>query len=406
MCDPLLAGISRDPDYSVPCYCSSPSSSNFYLLANGKCDNYWGSSLDKTLDCTTHWSRSPELETLGPAASENTVTSIDWKRGRDSGPRSNGYPPLPNSDSLQEHCNDQELVKKRQSITKKPLETNSAKVKVKSTMIPDTQKLLRCELEALKNQLQAQTKAFEFLNHSVTMLEKESCLQQIKIQQLEEVLCPTSRQKEKDGNKWNTEQGQQELYGALAEGLEGLQKTLRDSEEVQQARTTRCLQLLAQEIRDSKKFLWEELELVREEVTFIYQKLQAQEEEITENLVNIQKMQKTQVKCRKVLTKMKQQGYETSNWLETEEMPSGGNGSWRGDLQKELSDIWSAVHMLQNSFDGLTISSGVRPRAASLRGYKEHRCLSPPHPSWDSDSDSDQDPSQPPFSKSHSFPPA
>lgn len=79
----------------------------------------------------------------------------------------------------------------------------------------------------------------------------------------------------------------------------------------------------------SKKFLWEELELVREEVTFIYQKLRecpeptglggrdggvlqlpglpesppltgAQEEEITENLVNIQKMQKTQVKCRKV----------------------------------------------------------------------------------------------------------
>lgn len=82
-------------------------------------------------------------------------------------------------------------------------------------MIPDAQKLLRCELESLKSQLQAQTKvsrlgptlgnlcpccpptpllppsltsspkAFEFLNHSVTMLEKESCLQQIKIQQLE-----------------------------------------------------------------------------------------------------------------------------------------------------------------------------------------------------------------------------
>lgn len=50
----------------------------------------------------------------------------------------------------------------------------------------------------------------------------------------------------------------------------------------------------------SKKFLWEELELVREEVTFIYQKLQNQEDEISENLLNIQKMQKTQVKCRKV----------------------------------------------------------------------------------------------------------
>ncbi|XP_019514911.1 PREDICTED: coiled-coil domain-containing protein 159 isoform X2 [Hipposideros armiger] len=289
----------------------------------------------------------------------------------------------------------------------KPLETSSSKVKVKSAMmISDTQKLLQCELESLKSQLQAQTKAFEFLNHSVTMLEKESCLQQIKIQQLEEVLSPTSHQTEKEGHKWGVEQGQQELYGALAQGLQGLQKTLRDSEEVQRARTTRCLQLLAQEIRDSKKFLWEELELVREEVAFIYQKLQAQEEEITENLVNIQKMQKTQVKCRKVLTKMKQQECETSNWPETEEMPPGGNGSWRNDLQKELSDIWSAVHVLQNSFDGLTMSSGVRPKAASLRGYKGHRCLNPLLSSWDSDSDSDQDPTQPPFNKSRSFPPA
>ncbi|XP_077911522.1 coiled-coil domain-containing protein 159 isoform X8 [Halichoerus grypus] len=294
--------------------------------------------------------------------------------------------------------------------TTKPLETNSSKVKVKSTMmIPDSQKLLRCELESLKSQLQAQTKAFEFLNHSVTMLEKESSLQQIKIQQLEEVLSPMSRQTEKEGHKWGVEQGRQELYGALAQGLQGLQRTLHDSEEVQRARTTRCLQLLAQEIRDrlhcplSKKFLWEELELVREEVTFIYQKLQAQEDEITENLVNIQKMQKTQVKCRKVLTKMKQQGYETSNWPETEEMPPGGGGSWRDDLQKELSDIWSAVHLLQNSFDGFTMSSGL-PRALNLRGYKGHRGLSPLLLSWDSDSD--QDPSQPPFSKSRSFPSA
>ncbi|XP_019600573.2 coiled-coil domain-containing protein 159 isoform X2 [Rhinolophus sinicus] len=438
MCDPLLAGLPRDIDYSVPCYCSSPSPSNSCLLANGKCDKYWGASSDKTLDYTIHWSRTLEPETLGPAASENTVTSTDWRTGRDSGPQSHGSPSFPNPDS-QECCNDQDLVKKHHSITKKPPQTSSSKVKVKSTMmISDTQKLLQCELESLKSQLQAQTKAFEFLNHSVTMLEKESCLQQIKIQQLEEVLSPTSHQTEKEGHKWSVEQGKQELYGALAQGLQGLQKTLRDSEEVQRARTTRCLQLLAQEIRDSKKFLWEELELVREEVTFIYQKLQAQEEEITENLVNIQKMQKTQVKCRKVLTKMKQQECETSNWPETEEMPPGGNGSWRDDLQKELSDIWtpllpcpansppapapsspespgapsspsphrSAVHVLQNSFDGLTMSSGVRPRASSLRGYKGHRCLNPPLRSWDSDSDSDQDPAQPPFSKRRSFPPA
>lgn len=65
-----------------------------------------------------------------------------------------------------------------------------------------------------------------------------------------EVLSPTSHQTEKEGHKWGVEQGKQELYGALAQGLQGLQKTLRDSEEVQRARTTRCLQLLAQEIRD------------------------------------------------------------------------------------------------------------------------------------------------------------
>ncbi|XP_033257062.1 coiled-coil domain-containing protein 159 [Orcinus orca] len=286
--------------------------------------------------------------------------------------------------------------------------------KPKSTvMIPESQKLLRCELESLRCQLQAQTKAFEFLNHSVTVL-KDRCLQQIKSQQLEEVLGPTSHQADKERHKWDVEEGRQELYEALAKGLQGLQKTLYDNEEVQRARTTRCLQLLAQEIRDSKKFLWEELELVQEEVTFIYQKLQAQEEEITENLVNIQKMQKTQVKRRKVLTKMKQHGYETSTWPETEELPPGGSGSWRDDLQKELGDIWPAVHLLQNSFGGLAIYSGGRPRAASLTGeiapvppagYKGHRCLSPPRPSWDSDSDSDQDPSQPPLSKSCSFPP-
>ncbi|XP_058381633.1 coiled-coil domain-containing protein 159 isoform X2 [Diceros bicornis minor] len=407
MCDPLLAGLPRDPDFSRPCLCSPPSPSNVGLPANRKSDTYSASSSDKTLDYMVHWSRTPEPDALGPAASENTVTSGDWKAGRDSRPRSHGSPLVPNPDS-QEHCNDQDLLKRQHNvITKKPLETNSSKVKVKSLMmIPDSQKLLRCELESLKTQLQAQTKAFEFLNHSVTMLEKESCLQQIKIQQLEEVLSPLNRQTDKEGHKWGTEQGREELYGALAQGLQGLRKTLRDSEEGQRARTTRCLQLLAQEIRDSKKFLWEELQLLREEVTFIYQKLQAQEEEITDNLVNIQKMQKTQVKCRKVLTKIKQQGCETSSWPETEQMPPGGNGSWRDDLQKELSDIWSAVHVLQNSFDSLTLSSGGHPRAASLRGYKGHRCLSPPLPSWDSDSDSDPDPSQARFSKNCSFPPA
>lgn len=65
------------------------------------------------------------------------------------------------------------------------------------------------------------------------------------------MLSPTSRQGEKYGRKWSTEQ---ELYGALAQGLQGLQKTLKEGEELQRARTTRCLQLLAREIRD--RWVW------------------------------------------------------------------------------------------------------------------------------------------------------
>ncbi|XP_076795881.1 coiled-coil domain-containing protein 159 isoform X3 [Arvicanthis niloticus] len=393
-CDPLLAGLSRDSDYCFSHLCSSPSLSITPWPAKER-----GSSADKALDCMTHWSRTLEPEIVN-TASEQAVKSLAWQKEWESELQSHEATSYSNSDLSKDEYHDQDLVKRNHSIAKS-LEPSSSKIKVKNTMlIPDSQKLLRCELESLRTQLQAQSKAFEFLNHSVTMLEKESCLQQIKIQQLEEVLNPTSRQGEKDGRKWSTEQGQQELYGALAQGLRELQKTLKEGEELQRARTTRCLQLLAQEIRDSKKFLWEELELVREEVTFIYQKLQDQEDEISENLLNIQKMQKTQVKCRKVLTKMKQQAFDSSSWPEAEGVPAEGSGCCKDDLQKELSDIWSAVHSLQSSIDCLALSMGTRPRASNLRGQKGHQCQSSQCPSWDSDSDWER-----PFSKSGSYPP-
>ncbi|XP_016829786.1 coiled-coil domain-containing protein 159 isoform X6 [Cricetulus griseus] len=363
---------------------------------------------DRALDCMTRRSRTLEPEIVN-AVSQQASKSVSWRQEWDLTSQPNEGTSCSNSDSdfYKEHNHDQDFVKRTHSTTKKSLEPCSSKVKgehplpVKNTMlIPDSQKFFQCELESLRTQLQAQTKAFEFLNHSVTMLEKESCLQQIKIQQLEEVWSPLSLQGEKEGRKRAEDQSQQELHGALAQGLQELQKTLRDSEELQQARTTRCLQLLAQEIRDSKKFLWEELELVREEVTFIYQKLQAQEDEISENLLNIQKMQKTQVKCRKVLTKMKQQAYEPCSYPEAEEVLAEGNCTWKDDLQKELSNIWSAVHSLQNSIDCLALSMGTRPRASCLKGHKGHLCLSSQYPSWDSDSDWET-----PFSKNGSYPP-
>ncbi|XP_054981967.1 coiled-coil domain-containing protein 159 isoform X2 [Sorex araneus] len=394
--DPLLAGLPQDPDFCVPCLFSTSAHSNMCVSAAGKCEQHWKTSrrghagagepggagellgrpmeaptssdtpLDKISNSIVPWSK--RFQTVGPPpATENTELGTDWQPSGVPRRQASGSP-LSSHPEAQEHPHTPDVVKKTHGINKKPSDTSSSKGKGKSSLgIADAQKLLRCELESLKCQLHAQTKAFEFLNHSVTMLEKESCLQQTKIQQLEEMLNLPGHQLEKEGCRWGSEQGPQQLYEALAQGLRGLEKTLRDSEEVQRARTARCLQLLAQEIQDSKKFLWEELELVREEVTFIYQKLQAQEEEITENLANIQKMQKTQMKCRKVLSRMRREGCDVFKWPE-EDMPMGGPGSWKSDLQKELSDIWCAVHMLQNSVDCASVPVGGRPRAMGLRG--------------------------------------
>ncbi|XP_049644505.1 coiled-coil domain-containing protein 159 [Suncus etruscus] len=427
-CDSLLAGLPQDPDFCVPPLLSSSSRSNASFSVNGKSQQSWGSSLrghsgsgepvgvgevpggsqeaptsldtplDKILDSVIDWSKRLETGEL-PAAAQNTVLSLDWRPSWGSRHQASGTPPLFLPEA-QEDLNKADVLKKAHSINKKPTDANSSKAKAKcSTKIPDAQKLLRCELESLKCQLQAQTKAFEFLNHSVTLLEKESCLQQIKIQQLEEVLSPPDHP-EKDSSKWGSGQGPRELCEILAQGLLGLEKALQASEEGQRERTGRCLQLLAQEIRDSKKFLWEELELVREEVTFIYHKLQAQEEEIAESMVNIRKMQQTQMKCRQVLSRMKYQGCDMSNWPE-ESKAAGGTRSWRKELQKELGDIWSAVHLLQNSIDHASLPVGGWPRAVGLRGTKGNLCQSPPPHSWDSDSDSN--PFQPPFSNNYTF---
>lgn len=77
-----------------------------------------GSSSDKTLDYTIHWSRTSEPEALGPAASEDTVTSVDWKPGRDLRSQSREASPFPDPDP-QEHSNDRDLLKRHHSVVAK-----------------------------------------------------------------------------------------------------------------------------------------------------------------------------------------------------------------------------------------------------------------------------------------------
>ncbi|XP_073075608.1 coiled-coil domain-containing protein 159 [Manis javanica] len=215
----------------------------------------------------------------------------------------------------------------------------------KFDIIPDAQKCLQCELESLKSQLQAQTKALGFLKQSVTTLEKQMRLQQIKIQQLEEVLnATTTTQRRRDVRGMWSRDGRSSM-GPWCKACRGCTRPCETGRRCSgPAPPAACS-------RSPRRSGTE-----------------AQEEEITENLVNIQKMKKTPVKCGKVLTRMKKQDSEASNWSDTEEMPQGDSGSWRDDLQKAISDIWSAVHMLQKSIDGLTMPSEGLPQGLEPQG--------------------------------------
>lgn len=74
-------------------------------------------SSDKTLDCNIHWSRTPETEILGPAASQNTFPRGERRPGRDSRPQPHGSAPVSNPDS-EVYCNDQNPLRKNQTIAK------------------------------------------------------------------------------------------------------------------------------------------------------------------------------------------------------------------------------------------------------------------------------------------------
>ncbi|XP_036595414.1 coiled-coil domain-containing protein 159 [Trichosurus vulpecula] len=424
-CDCVLAGIPRDSDSSG--VSSNSSCSSFprecALQIHSKSDKLsislasqkaWGLGVVHNVNSDSQKLKNDEKDSLKDGhlsfkkwlISEETISSSPKLNGSSKGnmtrsqngdrnrSRSRSLSPSPRP--LME-ANDQRSVETDNSKTQGPSLPGGVKWKtgtmisdplgkVPTIMIPDSQKLLKTDLDYLKSQLQAQTKAFEFLNHSVTLLEKESSHQRVKIQELEEVMSLSCCPAQDDLIRRGAELGRQELWRALARGLQEVKENLRGSEEVQRGRTTRSLLQLGQEIRESKKFLWEELEMLQEEVTYIHQKLKSQEEEINKNLVNIKKMQKNQVKCRKVLTKMKQQGGMVS-----EEDTKSKDWWGQEELEEELNDIWSAVNTLQNSIESLSLT-GVKHRGI-LRSRRVRRCTSPSPPTaWATDSDSDVNP--------------
>ncbi|XP_030401868.1 coiled-coil domain-containing protein 159 isoform X3 [Gopherus evgoodei] len=243
-------------------------------------------------------------------------------------------------------------------------------------MLPDSQKILKNELEIIKSQLHAQAKAFEALSHSVSLLEQESSLQQRKIQQLEAPpLLPT----EELSRACGPAQGEMferlvdgkilEVWAAMAKEVEGLQESLLERSDHRMIQRGDSLENLSLEILESKKFLWEELESVQED----------QEDDITKNLVSIKKMQENQVKCRKILSQLKGKGPGAERAPE-----SVGGGRDGRPVKEELNDIWSAVNTLRNSMAHRSLrgdgQAAVRVTGRRSRRHRMSISASPPAP--------------------------
>lgn len=227
-------------------------------------------------------------------------------------------------------------------------------------LTPETQVILKNDLELIKAQLQAQTKAFQALSHSVTLLEQESNQQQGRIKQLEEDVQFAGRSARGEMFEGLMQRKIQEVWRAMAKEVEGLQSSV--------IKKGNSMEDLSQEFLESKKFLWEELEAVQGELRCIHQKLKDQEVDITRNLISIKKMQENQMKCTKFLAQLK------------ERVP--------GDVSvplvskpstEELNDIWSAVNTLRNSLTSCSIWSDKKgPPRMKGRTNRQHRRSSSP----------------------------
>ncbi|XP_013918358.1 PREDICTED: coiled-coil domain-containing protein 159 isoform X2 [Thamnophis sirtalis] len=196
--------------------------------------------------------------------------------------------------------------------------------------IPESQLVLKNDVELIKAQLLAQTEAFQALSHSITLLEQESNYQQGRINALEEEVKFAAHLPHGEMFDELIQKKVQELWKTMTKEVEGLQNSMVQKQS--------SVENLSQDVLESKKFLWEELESVQAELRRIHQKLKDQEVDITRNLVSIKKMQENQMKYTKFLTKLR--GKVPDEALEEKDHKPG---------PEELNEIWSAVNTLRNS---------------------------------------------------------
>ncbi|KAK1153913.1 coiled-coil domain-containing protein 159-like [Acipenser oxyrinchus oxyrinchus] len=161
------------------------------------------------------------------------------------------------------------------------------------TQLFEAQKMLKDDLEAVKRHLFAQAKSVEAFNRTITLLERERSQQFNKIRAFQEEL----RRLGQVVDRQNQDSQLEKRFQVLSQELSGKLLFLRGL--IEQG-TTHQLQTplpgcspglplcdsqrqealndITQEISESKKFLWEEMEAIRAEIDDIKQKLKPQEE--------------------------------------------------------------------------------------------------------------------------------
>ncbi|XP_058863152.1 uncharacterized protein LOC117402124 [Acipenser ruthenus] len=164
---------------------------------------------------------------------------------------------------------------------------------INETQLFEAQKMLKDDLEAVKRHLFAQAKSVEAFNRTITLLERERSQQFNKIRAFQEEL----RRLGQVVDRQNQDSQLEKRFQALSQELSGKLLFLRGL--IEQG-TTQHLQTplpgcspglplcdsqrqealndITQEISESKKFLWEEMEAIRAEIDDIKQKLKPQEE--------------------------------------------------------------------------------------------------------------------------------
>ncbi|CAI5796293.1 Uncharacterized protein PODLI_1B005979 [Podarcis lilfordi] len=236
------------------------------------------------------------------------------------------------------------------------LETATMKPTV---MVPESQMMVKNEVDLIKAQLHAQTKAFQALSHSITLLEQESNQQQGRIKELEEEVQFFARSPHGEMFDSLIQKRIQDVWKVMTREVQGLHGSMIKKES--------SMENLSQEVLESKKFLWEELEAVQSELRRIHQKLKDQEVDITRNLVSIKKMQANQLKCTKFLGQLK--------------CRTAGDALEPADnkpVTDELNNIWSAVNTLRNSFTNSIWSDKRGSQRMKGRGSRHHRKSSSP----------------------------